>query len=132
MYHHFIAYSTFLYHASVRSQVSGKNGQASCLAVRIVNRADNFRILVYTSLDIFSYGLSCNCHTVQIQKILFRQLVHYCVDTSGLVQILNVSRTCRCQMAEIRCFLTDLICECNVKIPADLMGNSRQMKHTVG
>ena len=60
------------------------------------------------------------------------QLLHNSRNAAGLVQIFHIGRTCRCQMTEIRCFLTDLIGKGNIKVKTNLMGNSRQMQHGIG
>ena len=132
MHHHLLTDCGTFYHTAVRCQIAGEYRKASGLAVRIFNRADNLWIPVLTVFNIFAHSLSCHCHTVQIQQIFFGKLIHHCIHTAGLIQIFNVSRTCRCQMAEIRCLCAHFICKGNVKVPSDFMGNCRQMQHTVG
>ena len=64
--------------------------------------------------------------------MLLVQFVHNCIDTACLIQIFYVSRTCRCQMAQIRSLGTDLISQFHVKLYACLMSDCRKMQHTVG
>ena len=98
----------------------------------MIDGTDDFRILIHTSFDIFSHRLSGHSHTVRIQQTFFIQFIHHCIDAAGLVQLLDISRACRCQMAQIRGLRTDLVGKAYIKIHSDLMGNRRQMQHTVG
>ena len=132
MYHHLFYNCRTFYNAAVRSDISFQYRKTAGLAVRIVNRADNFRIEVYTVFDVFAYCFACYCHAFCMKKSFFVQLVHNCINTACFVQIFHISRTCRCKVAEVRCLCTDLICKAYIKIHTDFMSDCRKMKHTVG
>ena len=131
MYQHFRYNCGTFYNAAVRCKVSFQYGKSACLCIRIVDRADNFRIQIYTIFDIFPNCFSCYCHTLCMKKSDLVQLIHNRINTAGLVEVFHVSRACRCKVAEVRSLLTDLICKADVKVHSDLMCDSRKMKHTV-
>ena len=131
MYQHLRYNCGTFYNAAVRCKVSFQYGKSACLCIRIVDRADNFRIQVYTVFDILADCFSGYCHALCMEKSKLVQLVHNRIDTAGLVEVFHVSRACRCKVAEVRSLLTDLICKADVKVHSDLMCNSRKMKHTV-
>ena len=83
-------------------------------------------------LNILSYRLTCNCHTVLMDQSKLIQFFHNCIDTTGFIQIFHIGWTCRCKVAEIRSLLADSICEINLKVHTDLMCDCRKMQHTVG
>ena len=71
MYHHLRHNGRTFYNAGVRCQISCQDSQSAGLAVRIVDRADDFRISVYAVFDILAYGLSGNGHAVGVQQTKF-------------------------------------------------------------
>ena len=132
MYQHLRCNGRTFYNACIRCQVSFQDRNTASLAVRIVDRSDNLRILVDTALDILANGLAGYGHAVQIQKVLLGQLIHNRIHAACLVQILHIGRTCRCQMAQVRGALAHLIDQLHVQVYACLMCNRRKMQHTVG
>ena len=131
MYQHFRNNGRTLHHASQRSDISGQYSQSACLCIRIVNRSDNLRIFIHSKLNILTNRLACYCHAICMQKSDIGKFLHYCINTAGFIQIFHIGRTCRCKMAKVRCFLTDLICKGDVKVKANLMSDCRKVKHTV-
>ena len=126
-------YSIVLEYGIPMSQLILDNGleTSSRLAVGIVDGADNLRIFVHCACDILSQRLSCDGQTVGVEKVLLVQLSHDSVHAARLVEIFHISRSCRCQVAQVRCLLTDWISKCNIKIKSHFMGDCRKMEHAV-
>ena len=57
--------------------------------------------------------------------------MHNGVDTACLIQIFHIGRTCRCQMAEVRCPVGNFIGKFHVQLDAAFMRNGRKMQHGV-
>ena len=70
--------------------------------------------------------------TSSIQQVLLIQLIHDRVYAAGLVQVFHVGRACRRQMAEVRGPCADFIGDVHIQVHTGLMGDGRQMQHTVG
>ena len=132
MHQHLVHYRGALYYAAVGRQVALEHSQAACLAVGIVDGADNLRIFVHCACDILSQRLSCDGQTVGVEKVLLVQLSHDSVHAARLVEILYVGGACRRQVAQVRSALADAVGEINLKVHADLVGNGRKMQHAVG
>ena len=132
MNQHLRYYGRALYHAGIRSQISSQNSNTAGCGVRIFYCSDDLRVLIETVFDILPYGLSCNSHTVQIKQSQLADLIHHCINTACLIEILHIGRTCRSQMTEVWGFCTDFIGNIYVQLYACLVGNRRKMKHTVG
>ena len=132
MNHHFRNYSRTFYNTTVRCKVTFQYCKTTCLAVRIIQWTDNFRIQVDTVFDILANSLTCYCHTFCMEKTFFVQFIHNSVNTACFVQVLHVCWTCWRQMAQIRSLFADLICKADIKIHSNFMSDCRQMKHTVG
>ena len=131
MNQHFIADCRTLYNASVRCKISLEYCKSACLRIRIVDRSDNFRILVHAPFNILTHCLSCYSQAVCMEQTFLVQLIHNCVNSTCLVQVFHISVSCRSKVAQIWCLLTDSICKINLKIHSDLMSDCRKMKHTV-
>ena len=131
MYQHLRYNCRTFYNTTIRCKVSFQYGKSACLCIRIVDRADNLRIQVYTVFDILTYCFSGYCHTLCMKKSQLVQLIHDRIDTTGLIKIFHVGRACRCKVAKVRGLLTDFICKADIKVHSDLMCDSRKMKHTV-
>ena len=117
---------------SVRSQVTLKDSQSASLHIRIIHRSDHLRIQIDCILDGLADGHAINGHALGIDQTDIREFLHNGIDTTCLVQVFHVGRTCRCQMAEVRGLLRDGICEGDIEIKTDLMSNRGQMQHGVG
>ena len=132
MYQHLRYNCRTFYNTTIRCKVSFQYGKSACLCIRIVDRADNLRIQVYTVFDILTYCFSGYCHALCMEKSQLVQLIHDRIDTAGLIKIFHVGRACRCKMAKVRGLLTDGICHLRIQLYACLMRDGRQMQHTVG
>lgn len=75
MYQHLRCYSGSLDYAAVRCQIPLQYSDTSGLGVRIFHRTDDFRILVYTILNILAYGSAVCCQTIEVQKSLLGQFI---------------------------------------------------------
>ena len=83
MYQHLRYNCRTFYNATIRCKVSFQYGKSACLCIRIVDRADNLRIQVYTVFDILTYCFSGYCHTLCMEKSQLIQLIHDRIDTAG-------------------------------------------------
>ena len=71
VYHHFFYDCGTFYDTAVRSDISFEDCKSTGLAVWIVDRADNFRIEVYTVFDIFAYCLCLLLSCILYGEVLF-------------------------------------------------------------
>ena len=85
MYQHFIHNRGAFDHTSVRRQIPLKDCQPSCSRIRMVNRTNDLWITVHRSFYIFSYRLSCNSHTICMEKVFLIQFGHNRIDASRLI-----------------------------------------------
>ena len=97
----------------------------------MIHRTDHFRILIHCIRNILPDGLSGHGHALRVQQSDVRQFFHYRIDAARLVEIFHISRSCRCQVAQVRCLLADRIGKCNIKIKSHFMGDCRKMEHAV-
>ena len=132
MYHHFRYYGGTFYHTAVRCQVALQYGNTAGLAVRIVDRPDDFRIHIDAAFDIFCYGLARYRDQIGIEQILLAQFVHHRIYTAGFIQVFHIGRACRCQMAQVRCLCGQFVCDIQVQIHTGFICDGRQMQHGVG
>ena len=121
-----------LHHTGIRCQVPPQYSYASGGGIRILYGADHLRVLILTSFDILTDRFPGHCHAIQVQKPQLTDLVHHCIHTAGLIQILHIGWASRRQMTQIRSSGTDLIGNIHIQLHPGLMGNRRQMQHTVG
>ena len=131
MHEHLVTYSRAFHYAAVRRQVSFQHGKSACLGIRIVDRPYDFRIFIFTARDVLAHCLPGDCHAVCVEKSFLVQLIHDRVHAARLVEVFDICMPCRSEMAEVRGFLTDRIREVDLKVHADLMGDRREMEHTV-
>ena len=77
------------------------------LGIWMINRTDDFRIAVHCVCNVLSDRLSGYGHTIGIQQTDIFQFFHHCIYTAGFIEILHISRTSRCQMAEVWCLFAE-------------------------
>ena len=132
VHQHLGCHSRSLDHATVRCQVTLQYSNTAGLGIGVLHRADDFRILVDTILDILSYGRTVGSQAVKVQKSLLGQFIHYRIDTACFVQVFHISRTGRCQVTQIRSLGRDLVGDLQVQFHTCFSCDSGQMQHGIG
>ena len=132
MLHHFRCNCALLDGTAFLGNVAPQNCNAAGLHVRIVNRTDNLRIGVIAVCDVLADLLAGSSDLIQLDQILFGQLIHNCIDAACLIQLLNVGTACRCQMAQVRRAGRNLVQLIQIQLQTCLMCDGKQMKNRIG
>ena len=128
---HFRSNSGTLHDGTFRGEVAEEGGNTAGFTVRFVDRTNDFFVFVFCVSNVFSNRLACNGHEVCLEQSFLIKLFHYGRNTARFVEFFNKVGACRREMAKIRCFFRDFICQVHVELVAAFMSNSRQMQHGV-
>ena len=128
---HFRSNSGTLHDGTFRGEVAEEGGNTAGFTVRFVDRTNDFFVFVFCVGNVFSNRLASNGHEVCLEQSFLIKLFHYGRNTAGFVEFFNKVGAGRREMAKIRCFFRDFICQVHVELVAAFMSNSRQMQHGV-
>ena len=113
-------------------EVSIQYGETAFLEVWIIERTDDLRITIDAVLRRLADGLTENRHTVSVDQAMLVELVDHGIDSAGIHEILHVVVTRRCQMAEVRGTVGDLIDLMKIERNTCLMRDRHEVKCGIG
>ena len=131
MNHHFRSYCRPLYNTCIRCKITLKYCNTAVWKIWIINRSYNLRIEILNAFKVLSYSLACTCKKICMDEILLGKFLHYSIYTACLVKVFHICRTCRCEVAQIRCSVRDLVGIFHIDINTCFMSDSRDMKHCI-
>ena len=113
-------------------EVSIQYGETAFLEIWVIKRTDDLRITIDAVLRRLTDGFTENRHTVSVNEAMLIELVDHGIDSAGIHEILHVVMTRRCQMAEVRGTVGDLIDLMKIERNACLMRNGHEVKCGIG
>ena len=132
MLHHFRCHSALLDCTAFLCNVAPQNRNAAGLHIRVVNRTDDIRVAIDTVCNVLANHLAGCGDGIQLNQILLGQLIHNSIDAASLIQFLNIGTSCRCQVAQIRGLVRNLIHGFQIKVQTSFMSNGQQMQYGIG
>ena len=143
---HFFRDYCVLHHGTVRTEISIQNGNTSVCSKWLVKGTDHvFSFQTYLCqisvalivksvflqvLQIFSQGLTCNGHHIQMKHIL--DLFHDRRNSSCIVEELCRPFSCRTDIQQVMGSSVQSVKSIAVNFNTKFMGNGRQMKKRIG
>ncbi len=132
MCEHLGSYRTALYNAAVLCKIASEHCNAACLGIGLLNGSYDVVVTVYGCGDVLPDGLTRYCKAVCVEKPLLVKLLHYSPYAACLLQILHIGVAGGGKVTQVGCLCTYLIGNVKVYLYAALVGNGREMEHTVG
>ena len=118
--------------AALRCDVSKEDGDAAGRRIRALDIFDDVMIEVLCLFQVFPDRLAGDGHQRIIDEAFLLQLLHHCLDTAGAIQIDDMIRSGRGQLAQIWCGLRDLIDDVEVELDLRFLCDGKQMQHGIG
>ena len=130
--HHLRCNSRTLDDGAMWCEVAIENGETALLEIWVIERTDDFRITIDAVLRRLADGLTENRHTVSVNEAMLIKLVDHGIDSAGIHEILHVVVTRRCQMAEVRGTVGDLVDLMKIERNACLMCYRHEVQCGIG
>ena len=132
MHHHLRRNCRTLDNAAIFCDVAPQNGDTTGLRVRIVDRTDDLGILIGHAFQILANRLAGRSQQRQVEQVATGQLVHNSRDATCHVQLFDVVRACRCQMAQVGHLGRQLVEQFQIDVNASLVCDCQQVQNGIG
>ena len=124
---HFRGNCAALDNAAVFGNVAKQESQSAHPGIRIFDRADDLRIAVLCTGNIFAYALSAHRHQTGMQQANAGQFLHHSCHAARFVEFFHEVVACRCQMAQVGRLFADFIEPLQIKFVSSFVCNGGQV-----
>ena len=132
MHHHFRRDSAALDDAAVLRDVAPQDRDAAGLGVRIFERTNDLGVAINHALQVLADRLAGAGDEREVEEAALRQLLHDGRNAARCVQLLDMVRTCRGEVADVRNFAGKLVERFELERNACLVRDREQMQNRVG